>query len=118
MNRVDAHLETKSHGFGGIRHDLFNQPRPNRRHRPTPNRHPTDHSALYTPLTRGGHTNHAYIAVTDSQTGPDLLTHTITQHWADKPASHGKPNSNKTLERSFPARSGPSPHSQGHSNLT
>jgi ATP-dependent exoDNAse (exonuclease V) alpha subunit len=47
---------------------------------------PTDHSGVYTPLTRGRHSNHAYVATEQTQTGADLLTHAITQQWTDQPA--------------------------------
>lgn len=61
----------------------------------------TDHPAIYTPLTRGRHSNHAYITTEANQTGPDILTHTITQQWADKPAHTRQAQLQHQQERSL-----------------
>ena len=47
---------------------------------------PTDSRGIYTPMTRGREANHAYVAVEDSQTARDVLTHAITRDWIDQPA--------------------------------
>jgi conjugative relaxase-like TrwC/TraI family protein len=47
---------------------------------------PTDSRGLYTPMTRGRHTNHAYVVTGDNQTAADVLTHAITRDWVDHPA--------------------------------
>ena len=47
---------------------------------------PTDTHGVYTPLTRGRHTNHAYIATQDNQTARDVLTRAIARDWIDQPA--------------------------------
>lgn len=47
---------------------------------------PTDTHGVYTPLTRGRHANHAYIATPDNRTGRDVLTHALARDWIDQPA--------------------------------
>lgn len=47
---------------------------------------PTDSRGLYTPMTRGRHANHAYVAVEDNQDGTDLLAQAVSREWADMPA--------------------------------
>jgi ATP-dependent exoDNAse (exonuclease V) alpha subunit len=47
---------------------------------------PTDSRGIYTPMTRGRHSNHAYVAVEDNQTAVDVLTHAVTRDWIDQPA--------------------------------
>lgn len=52
---------------------------------------PTDSRNIYTALTRGRHSNHAYITLTDNQTPRDILTQAIISDWADQPA-HARKN--------------------------
>jgi hypothetical protein len=40
---------------------------------------PIDRRGLYTPLTRGRHTNHAYVATSEGETAADVLTQAITR---------------------------------------
>jgi len=47
---------------------------------------PTDSRGVYTPMTRGRDTNHAYVAVEDNQTALDVLSQAITRDWIDQPA--------------------------------
>ncbi|HVR79666.1 MAG TPA: MobF family relaxase [Acidimicrobiia bacterium] len=47
---------------------------------------PTDHPGIYTPMTRGRHANHAYIAVDENQNAADVLAYAVTREWADQPA--------------------------------
>jgi ATP-dependent exoDNAse (exonuclease V) alpha subunit len=47
---------------------------------------PTDSRGVYTPMTRGRETNHAYVVVEDHQTALDVLTQAITREWIDRPA--------------------------------
>jgi hypothetical protein len=47
---------------------------------------PTDTTGVYTPLTRGRHTNHAYIVTEENQTAIDALAQAIGQNWIDQPA--------------------------------
>ena len=47
---------------------------------------PTDTRGVYTPMTRGRDSNHAYVAVEDNQTALDVLTQAITRDWIDQPA--------------------------------
>lgn len=46
----------------------------------------TDRRGVYTPMTRGRHTNHAYIAVVNNQAGAEVLAHAASREWADQPA--------------------------------
>ena len=47
---------------------------------------PTDSRGVYTPMTRGRDSNHAYVAVEDNQTAHDVLTQALTRDWIDQPA--------------------------------
>jgi hypothetical protein len=47
---------------------------------------PTDNRSVYTPMTRGRHANHAYVAVESNQNGTDLLGQAVSREWADAPA--------------------------------
>ncbi len=47
---------------------------------------PTDSRGVYTPMTRGRDSNHAYVVVEDNQTAHDVLTEAITRDWIDQPA--------------------------------
>jgi len=47
---------------------------------------PTDHAGIYTPMTRGRHANHAYIAIDENKDAADVLAYAVTQEWADQPA--------------------------------
>ncbi len=47
---------------------------------------PTDSRGVYTPMTRGRDSNHAYVVVEDNQTALDVLTQVITRDWIDQPA--------------------------------
>jgi len=47
---------------------------------------PTDSRGVYTPMTRGRESNHAYVVVEDNQTALDVLTQTIARDWIDQPA--------------------------------
>ncbi|MEX0667240.1 MAG: AAA family ATPase, partial [Acidimicrobiia bacterium] len=46
----------------------------------------TDSRGVYTPMTRGRETNHAYVVTEDNQTALDVLTQAITREWIDIPA--------------------------------
>ncbi len=45
-----------------------------------------DSRGLYTPMTRGRDSNHAFVVVDDNQTAVDVLTQTVTRDWIDQPA--------------------------------
>jgi conjugative relaxase-like TrwC/TraI family protein len=62
---------------------------------------PTDSRNIYTSLTRGRHSNHAYIALTDNETPQDILTQAITRDWADQPA-HARRNQLTSQEQRPP----------------
>ena len=47
---------------------------------------PTDSRGIYTPMTRGRDSNHAYVVVEDNQTAHDVLTQALTRDWIDQPA--------------------------------
>jgi hypothetical protein len=47
---------------------------------------PTDIRGVYTPMTRGRQSNHAYVVVDENQTAHDVLTQAITRDWIDQPA--------------------------------
>jgi conjugative relaxase-like TrwC/TraI family protein len=47
---------------------------------------PTDIRGVYTPMTRGRDSNHAYVVVDENQTAHDVLTQAITRDWIDQPA--------------------------------
>ena len=46
----------------------------------------TDSRGIYTAVTRGRDSNHAYVVTEDNQTALDVLTRAITQDWIDQPA--------------------------------
>jgi len=46
----------------------------------------TDSRGVYTPMTRGRDSNHAYVVVEDNQTALDVLSQAITRDWIDQPA--------------------------------
>ena len=47
---------------------------------------PIDGRGIYTPLTRGRHTNHAYVVTSEGETAADVLTQAIARDWIDQPA--------------------------------
>lgn len=47
---------------------------------------PTDGRGVYTPMTRGRNSNHAYVVVDDNQAALDVLAEAITRDWIDQPA--------------------------------
>jgi len=47
---------------------------------------PTDSRGIYTPMTRGRDSNHAFVATEDNQTALDVLTRAVTRDWIDQPA--------------------------------
>jgi hypothetical protein len=47
---------------------------------------PTDHAGVYTPMTRGRLTNHAYVVTQDNQAALDVLTQATSREWIDQPA--------------------------------
>jgi hypothetical protein len=47
---------------------------------------PTDNRGIYTPLTRGRHTNHAYVITNENETAADVLAQAIARDWIDQPA--------------------------------
>jgi ATP-dependent exoDNAse (exonuclease V) alpha subunit len=75
---------------------------------------PTDTRGLYTPMTRGRHTNHAFIATTENQTAADVLTLAISRDWIDQPAITRQTTLQAVLEadgRLVPARGRSDPNS-------
>ncbi len=47
---------------------------------------PIDGRGLYTPLTRGRSSNHAYVVTSENETAADVLTQAIARDWIDQPA--------------------------------
>ncbi len=47
---------------------------------------PTDSRGVYTPMTRGRDSNHAFVVTEDNQTALDVLTRAVTRDWIDQPA--------------------------------
>jgi conjugative relaxase-like TrwC/TraI family protein len=47
---------------------------------------PTDSRGVYTPMTRGRESNHAYVVTEDNQTSIDVLTQALARDWIDQPA--------------------------------
>ena len=47
---------------------------------------PTDRRGIYTPMTRGRETNHAYVVTEENQAALDVLTQALTRDWIDRPA--------------------------------
>jgi hypothetical protein len=46
----------------------------------------TDTRGIYVPLTRGRHTNQAYVALTGEETPADVLAASLARTWIDRPA--------------------------------
>jgi hypothetical protein len=63
---------------------------------------PTDSRGVYTPMTRGRETNHAYVVVEDNQTALDVLSQAITRDWIDQPAIARKAQLNPHSSRQLP----------------
>lgn len=64
---------------------------------------PTDHPGVYTPMTRGRHANHAYIAVDENHNAADVLAFTVTREWADRPAVARKAGLEREPKRTLPS---------------
>jgi conjugative relaxase-like TrwC/TraI family protein len=47
---------------------------------------PTDSRGLYTPMTRGRDSNHAYVVTEPNHTALDVLGDSVTRDWIDQPA--------------------------------
>jgi conjugative relaxase-like TrwC/TraI family protein len=47
---------------------------------------PTDNRGIYTPMTRGRQTNHAYVVTDEGETAAEVLTQAIARDWIDQPA--------------------------------
>ena len=47
---------------------------------------PTDTRGIYVPLTRGRHTNQAFIVIDGQQTAADIITEAVARTWIDTPA--------------------------------
>jgi conjugative relaxase-like TrwC/TraI family protein len=47
---------------------------------------PTDLAGIYTPMTRGRESNHAYVVIEDNQRALDALTQAMSRDWIDQPA--------------------------------
>ena len=47
---------------------------------------PTDSRGVYTPMTRGRESNHAYVVVTENQSALDVVAQAVTRDWIDQPA--------------------------------
>jgi hypothetical protein len=65
---------------------------------------PTDSRGIYTPMTRGRDSNHAYIAVEDNQTALDVLTRAVTRDWINQPAVTRQNQLNSHRELATPSR--------------
>ncbi|HEU4319882.1 MAG TPA: MobF family relaxase [Acidimicrobiia bacterium] len=63
---------------------------------------PTDHPGIYTPMTRGRHSNHAYIAVDENQDAAEVLAYAVTREWADQPAVARKAGLERDPKRALP----------------
>ncbi len=48
--------------------------------------HPTDVRNLYVAMSRGSHTNHAYLAIQGEQTAQDIFVQCLVSDWIDQPA--------------------------------
>jgi conjugative relaxase-like TrwC/TraI family protein len=75
---------------------------------------PTDHRGVYTPMTRGRHANHTYVAVEHNQTGPDILVYAVSREWADQPANARRAQLSREQDRLLP---GPEPTRTGPDRL-
>jgi len=64
---------------------------------------PTDHPGVYTPMTRGRHANHTYIAVDENQNAADVLAYAVTREWADQPAVARKARLERDPKRPLPS---------------
>jgi hypothetical protein len=74
----------------------------------------TDARGLYTPMTRGRHANHAYVATAEGETAADVLTQAISRDWTDQPAITRHTTLKAVLEadgRLAPARGRSDPNS-------
>ncbi len=47
---------------------------------------PIDARGIYVPLTRGRHSNEAFVATTGEETAADVLTEALSRNWIDRPA--------------------------------
>ncbi|HJQ77616.1 MAG TPA: MobF family relaxase [Acidimicrobiia bacterium] len=65
---------------------------------------PTDRPGIYTPMTRGRHSNHAYIAVDENQNAADVLAYAITREWADQPAVARQSGLERAFKRPLPVQ--------------
>ena len=70
---------------------------------------PIDNRGLYVPLTRGRHSNHAYVALDPHQnrTAQDVLVEAATKDWADTPAIVHRARQaarQHTIDQTSPAR--------------
>ena len=63
----------------------------------------TDSRGVYTPMTRGRDSNHAYVVVDDNQTAVDVLTQAIARDWIDQPAVARKAQLDPHLSRQLPS---------------
>jgi conjugative relaxase-like TrwC/TraI family protein len=63
---------------------------------------PTDHAGIYTPMTRGRHANHAYIAIDENQNAADVLAYAVTREWADQPAVARRARLERDPKRTLP----------------
>ena len=65
---------------------------------------PTDHAGIYTPMTRGRHANHAYIAIDENQNAAaDVLAYAVTREWADQPAVARRARLERDPKRTLPS---------------
>jgi ATP-dependent exoDNAse (exonuclease V) alpha subunit len=46
----------------------------------------TDSRGIYTPMTRGRDSNHAYVVVEENQNALDVLSQAVSRDWIDRPA--------------------------------
>jgi hypothetical protein len=65
---------------------------------------PTDSRGIYTPMTRGRDSNHAYVVTEDNQTALDVLTRAVTRDWFDQPAVTRQDQLNGPRELATPNR--------------
>jgi len=65
---------------------------------------PTDSRGVYTPMTRGRDSNHAFVVTEDNQTAIDVLTRAVTRDWIDQPAVTRQDQLNGHRELATPSR--------------
>ena len=65
---------------------------------------PTDRRGIYTPMTRGRDSNHAFVVAEDNQTALDVLTRAVTRDWIDQPAVTRQDQLNGRRELATPSR--------------